>query len=82
MKCICGGTYIEQTTNLYGRKVLKCDGKCKTVYMKCTCGEWIRQGSGYFKTDYKCECGNEFTSNGGKLAPRNQWGEETGEVFT
>lgn len=26
-----------------------------------------------------CECGEEYNSAGQRLAPRSQWGEETGE---
>lgn len=26
-----------------------------------------------------CECGAEYNSSGQRLAPREQWGEETGE---
>lgn len=28
-----------------------------------------------------CDCGNEFNGAGQHLAPRSQWGEETGEFF-
>ena len=27
-----------------------------------------------------CECGADFNAEGAKLAPRSQWGEETGET--
>jgi hypothetical protein len=43
--------------------------------------EMVR-GSGYFPTDYRCEnCGTEYNGAGQILAPRYQWGEETGEQF-
>jgi hypothetical protein len=29
----------------------------------------------------ECDCGTEYNGFGQKLAPRSQWGEETGEVF-
>ncbi len=51
----------------------------KTI--KC-CGQILRRGSGYFATDYRCDiCGAEYNSSGHKLAPRQFWGEETGECF-
>ena len=29
-----------------------------------------------------CECGADYNSSGQRLAPREQWGEETGESFS
>jgi hypothetical protein len=34
--------------------------------------------SGFTNT---CECGAEYNMSGQRLAPRSQWGEETGEQF-
>lgn len=77
--CGCGGTFREPQ-NQPG--VLICDGKCRSRFLCCDCGEWMSRGSGHFKTDYKCtKCGNEFAGPGQKLAPRRCWGEETGEQF-
>ena len=46
------------------------------------CGKAMTRGSGFFATDYMCsECGSEYSMSGSKLAPRSQWGEETGESF-
>jgi hypothetical protein len=46
------------------------------------CGQILRKGTGYFATDYLCDkCGAEYNSAGNRLAPRNMWGEETGEQF-
>lgn len=45
--------------------------------MKCDCGielEMDRPGA-----DIHCDCGRSYTSSGQLLAPREQWGEETGE---
>lgn len=79
-KCGCGGTYITQQNSKLG--MVKCNGRCKSTLMKCTCGKWIYKGSGYFQSDYRCSsCENEFNSNGNKLTPRKEWGEETGEIF-
>jgi len=78
-KCGCGGAYIE--INIHERPILQCD-KCNSKYMKCVCGSWMPRGSGYFPTDYKCTiCDKEYNSSGLCLAPREQWGEETGEQF-
>jgi predicted RNA-binding Zn-ribbon protein involved in translation (DUF1610 family) len=49
--------------------------------IKC-CGKELKQGSGYFSTDYKCPvCGSEYNSAGNKLTDRSEWGEETDEQF-
>jgi len=46
------------------------------------CGTMMQRGSGYFSSDYKCAvCEREYNSGLQLLAPRSQWGEETGEVF-
>lgn len=43
------------------------------------CGHWLRC-EGFTTT---CEhCGSDFNWNGTRLAPREQWGEETGETAT
>ena len=50
--------------------------------MKCSCGNLMTRGSGYFDTDFKCDrCEKEYNGSGQSLAPRSQWGEETGETF-
>lgn len=41
----------------------------------CDCGEEVTL-SGFTNP---CDCGRDYDSNGGLLAPRSQWGEETGE---
>ncbi len=42
----------------------------------CDCGEEVELG-GFTNT---CEkCGTDYNSSGQRLAPRSQWGEETGE---
>jgi hypothetical protein len=42
-----------------------CDRCGQTVYL-----------SGFTNT---CECGTDYNMSGQRLAPRSQWGEETGE---
>ena len=43
--------------------------------IKCTCGEEVV--CGFFTNT--CECGRDYNAFGQLLAPRSQWGEETGE---
>jgi hypothetical protein len=43
--------------------------------IKCACGRKV-YCQGMTTT---CECGREYNWAGQQLAPRNQWGEETGE---
>jgi hypothetical protein len=45
--------------------------------VKCDCGGKIRC-EGFTTT---CECGRDYNWNGEQLAPRSQWGWETGESF-
>ena len=53
----------------------------KVVGVFC-CGNRLRAGSGEFAHEYQCpDCEADFDSSGHKLAPRSQWGEETGEQF-
>jgi hypothetical protein len=51
-----------------GRKIADKIGRCE-------CGELIELG-GFTNT---CECGRDYNWNGSLLAPRQCWGEETGE---
>lgn len=47
--------------------------------LRCACGEEVALWSSWANT---CEkCGQEFNGSGQRLAPRHQWGEETGERF-
>lgn len=48
-------------------KVIRCDCGCEiTLY-------------NWWSTD--CDCGLEYNGSGQRLAPRQFWGEETGETF-
>jgi hypothetical protein len=42
---------------------------------ECICGKHVSL-SGFTNT---CECGRDYNSSGTLLAPREQWGEDTGE---
>lgn len=48
------------------------------VYINCTCGHKIEVRSMWANA---CGCGNEYNGLGQRLAPRSQWGYETGEDF-
>jgi hypothetical protein len=45
--------------------------------MKCDCDEELEMHGG--GRDIHCDCGRSYNSAGQLLAPRSQWGEETGE---
>ena len=43
---------------------------------KCDCGRRVVLG----RFTNTCDCGADYNSAGQRLAPRSQWGEETGET--
>ncbi len=45
---------------------------------KCECGEEVYLD----RFTNTCDCGADYDSNGNQLAPRSQWGEETGEHWS
>lgn len=47
------------------------------VTVKCDCGEEL-DCHNFTNT---CTCGLDYNSSGQQLAPREQWGEETGEPW-
>lgn len=46
--------------------------------IECYCGNELALSSSWANV---CSCGIEFNGSGQELAPREQWGEETGEQF-
>lgn len=48
----------------------------KTKVITCACGRKV-ECAGFTNT---CECGADYNWLGHRLAPRSQWGEETGET--
>jgi hypothetical protein len=44
----------------------------------CNCGRTLVLTDSWANT---CKCGREYNGSGQELAPREQWGEETGESF-
>ncbi len=47
--------------------------------VQCDCGRKVTLCSGWAN---ECDCGAEYNGSGQLLAPRAQWGEETGEQGT
>jgi hypothetical protein len=58
------------------RTIEDADGR-RTVEVKC-CGEWLPCPA-FTNTCPHCEA--DFNFAGQHLAPRSQWGEETGELW-
>lgn len=50
----------------------------KAKIRRCECGQEVRC-SGFTNT---CDCGRDYNWAGQLLAPRSQWGEETGECLS
>ncbi len=46
--------------------------------IRCECGEELALWNGMTNT---CDCGAEYNGSGQRLAPRHQWGWDTGESF-
>ncbi len=68
MKIIKEAVYCKET----GRKIEDAIGQCN---------ECPRQVELSYHTN-TCECGADYNGWGQQLAPREQWGEETGEHWT
>ena len=45
------------------------------MWIECECGRGV-ECIGFTNT---CDCGRDYNMSGELLAPRSQWGEETGE---
>ncbi len=49
----------------------------------CPCGANVfLVAGGSFNFTTTCNCGKDYNSSGDELAPREQWGEETGEHWS
>jgi hypothetical protein len=46
--------------------------------LRCDCGTNLTLHDWWSN---ECNCGTEYNGAGQRLAPRSQWGEETGERF-
>ena len=51
--------------------------RCRRFYCYITCSCERRVYLGNFTNT--CDCGRDYNASGSLLAPRSQWGEETGE---
>lgn len=47
-------------------------------WIKCDCGSTV-SAMNFTNT---CDCGIDYNGSGQRLAPRGQWGEETGEHWS
>lgn len=53
----------------------------RPIAMRCDCGKTVHFTDYRPGSDVECNyCGREYNSAGQLLAPREQWGEETGET--
>ena len=64
-----------------GRRVtLRRDGReISRLEIRCDCGDWVLCE---YNTNTCDRCGVDYNMSGQRLAPRSQWGEETGEHWT
>jgi hypothetical protein len=76
-KCDAEHMLRDPSPHGYIQDCPKCGGFCRIInrWGTCVCGEEV-EFSGFTNT---CECGRDYNSSGQELAPRSQWGEETGE---
>lgn len=66
-------------SNLIQRKERDDHGRViQPALLKCECGKIVEFWSHHDET---CSCGREYNCFGQMLAPRSQWGEETGETL-
>jgi len=71
MRSKSGATVIDKGIRSYTRRWIE------PAEARCICGHIIQLGS-FTNT---CErCSRDYNFNGASLAPRSQWGEETGET--
>ena len=62
-----------------GRVCVTVNRYVEPAVIRCNCGAWLALQSSWAN---ECDCGREYNGSAQLLAPRSQWGEETGEVFT
>lgn len=66
-------TVVENVPSRYGGTYER-----RTKEIKC-CGSWLRCDRFTVTCD---SCGTDYNGSGQRLAPREQWGEETGEHWS
>ena len=67
----------QQADDFIERNNIKCYKPWRYVFCE-ECGEKVYLTDGFANT---CDCGAEYNVFGQRLAPRSQWGWETGERF-
>jgi len=74
MQIITHSEFIEETNE---------DGNIvsyrQPMVIRCGCGARLELDSSWAN---ECACGLEYNGSGQQLAPREQWGEETGETIS
>ena len=62
-------------------RITKRDADGRPVTLRCDCNALLHLDDVRPGADVECDrCGREYNSGGQALAPRSQWGEETGET--
>jgi hypothetical protein len=76
----CGGmiSHWSGETTICTKDGEGCGRIVTPALWKCDCGEELELPD-FTNT---CECGADYNSAGQRLAPREQWGEETGESLS
>jgi hypothetical protein len=69
LRGVAAGIWIESRRTLEWRRTIPARGRC-------VCGAEVAL-SGFTNA---CDCGRDYDMGGSLLAPREQWGEETGET--
>jgi hypothetical protein len=74
MARVIGKTKVFRQSGRYGLNVRE----VMVPVLKCDCGRKVVCG-GFTNT---CHCGRDYNGSGHLLAPREQWGEETGKSLS
>jgi hypothetical protein len=75
----CGSPSYEHYPGM-PRKPVVYEGQDGERYVDCPCGNQVGLWNGWANPCGKCN--REYSGSGGLLAPRSQWGVETGEDFS
>lgn len=70
---------LARTNDTVPEGVVRREGSYRVPAVgECPCGAHVELA--HFTNT--CECGRDYNGSGQELAPREQWGEETGEHWT
>lgn len=72
----CGNCRVWNAESCQWEPTCECETARTTLVIRCSCGCELLLDSGWSN---ECHCGREYNGGGQLLAPRSQWGEETGE---